>query len=133
MTSMGFSESGDTYFENTPLKRPPYFFWYLTLSSIVLGVLTGGYGFISASSATNNEQFLLGSLGYLFTALFPIVLLQITRAKHLAALKQNSEIAYDIYGGAQLQSRMLKSVLLGLIVTALPIWVVFTPFAERFV
>jgi hypothetical protein len=116
-----------------PLQKPPYLLFYVGLSSVVIGILIGLYGILSSSSASNSGEIIIGIVGYILTALLPIVLLQIIRAKHANALAANQDEPYDIYAGGQMSSRYLKVVLLGLIGAALPIWVFFLPIAEKFV
>ena len=115
------------------LQKPPYLLFYIGLGSVVIGILIGLYGIITSSSASNSEELIIGIVGYVLTALIPIVLLQIIRAKHARALAANQDEPYDIYAGGQMSSRYLKVVLLGLIGAALPIWVFFLPIAEKFV
>ena len=115
------------------LQKPPFLLFYIGLSSVIVGILIGGYGIFSASSASNSEELIIGVVGYLLTALIPIIILQIIRNKHSNALAANQDEPYDIYAGGQMQTRYLKVVLLGLIGAALPIWVFFLPIAEKFV
>lgn len=115
------------------LQKPPFLLFYIGLSSVIVGILIGGYGIFSASSASNSEELVIGIVGYLLTALIPIIILQIIRNKHANALAANQDEPYDIYAGGQMQTRYLKVVLLGLIGAALPIWVFFLPIAEKFV
>ncbi len=115
------------------LRKPTYLIFYAGLASVLIGILIGTYGIITASSASNAEERIIGGVGYLLTAFIPIVLLQIIRSKHANALAANQDEPYDIYAGGQMQSRYLKVVLLGLIGAALPIWVFFLPIAEKFV
>jgi hypothetical protein len=115
------------------LRKPPYLIFYAGLASVLIGILIGIYGIITASSASNAEELIIGGVGYLLTAFIPIVLLQIIRSKHANALAANQDEPYDIYAGGQMQSRYLKVVLLGLVGAALPIWVFFLPIAEKFV
>lgn len=115
------------------LQKPPYLFFYLGLGSVVIGIVIGFYGILTSSSASNAEETIIGIVGYVLTALAPIVLLQIIRAKHARALAANQAEPYDIYAGGQMSSRYLKVVLIGLIGAALPIWVFFLPIAEKFV
>lgn len=115
------------------LQKPPYLLFYAGLGSVVVGILIGIYGILISSSASNVEETIIGVVGYLLTALVPIVLLQIIRAKHASALASNQDEPYDIYAGGQMSSRYLTVVLLGLIGAALPIWVFFLPIAEKLV
>lgn len=116
-----------------PLRKPPAILFYAGLTSVVLGILIGGYGIYLAESASNTQEIVIGIVGYLLTAFIPIILLQIIRAKHARALAANQDEPYDIYAGGQLSSRYLKVVLLGLLGAALPIWVFFLPIAESVV
>jgi len=113
------------------LRRPPTALLYIGIVFVILGMLIGIYS-IFTSGATNFAQFLLGGIGYLCTAVFPIIILQVLHSKHRRALKENQDLPYDIYGGNQLESRFRKVVLFGLLVTVLPLWVFFQPIAERF-
>jgi hypothetical protein len=114
------------------LQKPPLLLFYVGLGSVALGILIGAYGIFTSSSASNSEELIIGIIGYVLTALIPIVLLQIIRAKHSTALANNHDEPYDIYAGEKMSTRYLKVVLLGLIGAALPIWVFFLPIAESF-
>ena len=116
-----------------PLRKPPMVLFYAGLASVVIGILIGGYGIYLAESASNSQELVIGIIGFLLTAFFPIILLQIIRSKHAHALAANQEEPYDIYAGGQMSSRYLKVVFLGLIGAALPIWVFFLPIAESVV
>ncbi len=117
--------SNDDYFSG-PVKKPPTNLLYIASGSIALGIILGGFG-LSLSGKTT-MQFIVGGLGYVFTALIPIVLLQIIRSKHISAMSNKDE-AYDTYAGELLQARYLKVVLFGLITAALPLWVAISPIA----
>ena len=126
--------SSDDYFigSDTPLKHPPKVLFIVGLLSVLMGTLTGVYGIVSAETASNSQQHLVGSAGYLLTALFPIIVLQLILMRHTSALALNQEEPYDSYAGEQMQSKFRKVVLLGLISAGLSIWVFFLPIAERF-
>lgn len=131
--SESFDFSGDAGWSDEKLKRPPKILTYFGLLSVLIGALIGVYGVMNLSGSTTSTQIILGSLGYFFTAFLPIVILQIVRSKHAAALRENKDIPYDIYAGIQQRSRSLKIVAVGLLVAALPIYVLFLPLAEEFV
>jgi len=131
--SESFDFSGDAGWSDEKLKRPPKILTYFGLLSVLIGALIGVYGVMKLSGSTTSTQIILGSLGYFFTAFLPIVILQIVRSKHAAALRENKDIPYDIYAGIQQRSRSLKIVAAGLLVAALPIYVLFLPLAEKFV
>jgi hypothetical protein len=97
-----------------------------------LGTLVGAYGIVSANTASNSQQYLVGAAGYLLTAFLPIIVLQIILIKHTSALALNQEEPYDSYAGEQMQSKFRKIVLIGLITAGLSIWVFFLPIAEQF-
>jgi hypothetical protein len=126
--------SSDDYFigSDTPLKHPPKILFIVGLLSVLMGTLTGVYGIVSAETASNSQQHLVGSVGYLLTALFPIIVLQLILMRHTSALALNQEEPYDSYAGEQMQSKFRKVVLAGLISAGLSIWVFFLPIAERF-
>jgi hypothetical protein len=116
-----------------PPKKPPKILTILGLLSVFLGIVIGIYGLnVTLTRATNSTQYLIGGLGYLLTALIPIILLQVVRSTHKSALRNNKEVPYDIYAGDQQLSRFLKIVALGLISALLPIIILFYPLAETF-
>lgn len=116
-----------------PPKQPPRILTYLGITSVVLGILVGAYGVrVSLAGSTNSTQYLIGAIGYLLTSVIPIILLQVARTKHAAALRNNKEVSYDIYAGSKQQSLFLKIVALGLLSAALSIFTLFLPVAEKF-
>ena len=119
-------------FDQSP-QKPPTQLFYLTAFSILFGFALGLFGILRHVGLSSFQEYLIGGVGYLLTALLPIVILQITRAKHDAAKANYIQTPYDFYGGDILQRRMLKSVAVGLICAALPIWIFFSPLAEKFV
>jgi hypothetical protein len=128
-----FDDSGDDVVSfDTPLKKPSKVLFYLGVLSVLAGTCIGIFGIISAETATNSREYLLGLTGYLLTALMPIVFLQVIRHSHTKALHNNHDEPYDIYAGTLNQNRFLKVVLAGLISAALSIWVFFLPIAEIF-
>jgi ABC-type maltose transport system permease subunit len=131
--SESFDFSGDAGWSDEKLKRPPKILTYLGLLSVLIGALIGVYGVMNLSGSTTSTQIILGGFGYFFTAFLPIVLLQIVRSKHAAAFRENKDVPYDIYAGIQQRSRSLKIVAAGLLLAALPIYVLFLPLAEKFV
>ena len=129
--SLTFDE-GFSGFDESPLK-PPTFFLYIVWSSVVVGALIGIYGIVRPTGFSNAQQYLVGGIGYVLTAILPIVFLQISRRKHEAAKAAYKERSYDFYGGEKLQKVMLRSVAVGLVSAFAPIWIFFSPLAEQFV
>jgi hypothetical protein len=127
-----FSSDDGFYGSDGPPKQPPKILFVVGLLSVLLGTLIGAYGIFSAGTASNSQQYLLGFSGYLLTALFPIIVLQLILTKHTKALALNQDEPYDSFAGALMQSKFRKVVLVGLISAALSIWVFFLPIAERF-
>ena len=132
MSASAFSSDDGFYGSDAPPKQPPKILFVVGLLSVLLGTLIGAYGIVSAETASNSQQHLVGSAGYLLTALFPIIVLQLILMRHTSALALNQEEPYDGYAGEQMQSKFRKVVLAGLISAALSIWVFFLPIAERF-
>lgn len=132
MSASAFSSDDGFYGSDAPPKQPPKILFVVGLLSVLLGTLIGAYGIVSAETASNSQQHLVGSAGYLLTALFPIIVLQLILMRHTSALALNQEEPYDSYAGEQMQSKFRKVVLAGLISAALSIWVFFLPIAERF-
>jgi hypothetical protein len=114
---------------DTPWKKPPTILLYIGIASVAFGLALGVYG-LFRSGASSSQQHLFGAIGYVLTALLPIILLQLIRQAHASALAANEDEPYDIYAGQQLQSKFLKLVLIGLISAAFSIVVFFLPFAE---
>jgi hypothetical protein len=129
--SISFDE-GFGGFDQTPLKPPTQFF-YLSSASILTGLIIGVFGIIRTDGLSSTQQFIIGGVGYVLTALLPIVFLQISRSKHDDAKANYKERPYDFYGGDKLQRLMLKTTAAGLAVAILPIWIFFSPIAERLV
>jgi hypothetical protein len=129
--SLTFDE-GFSGFDESPLK-PPTFFLYIVWASVTFGALIGIYGILRPSGFSSAQQYLIGGIGYILTAILPIVFLQISRSKHDAAKANYKERSYDFYGGEKLQKVMLRSVAVGLVSAFAPIWIFFSPLAEWFV
>jgi len=127
-----FSLDTDFYGSDVPLKHPPRILFIVGLFSVLLGTLVGLYGIVSADTATNSQQYLVGVSGYVLTALIPIIVLQTILLKHTRSLSLNQEEPYDGYAGQQMQNRFRKVVLIGLLSAGLSIWVFFLPIAEKF-
>jgi uncharacterized membrane protein len=125
-------DDGFSGFDKSPLKAPT-FFLYIVWASVVFGALIGIYGILRPSGFSNAQQYLIGGIGYVLTAILPIVFLQISRSKHEVAKASYKERSYDFYGGEKLQKLMLRSVAVGLVAAFAPIWIFFSPLAERFV
>lgn len=129
-----FDDSADDVVNFDPsLKKPSKVLFYLGVLSVLAGTCIGIFGIITAATATNSREYLIGLTGYVLTALIPIVLLQVIRHSHTSSLHNNRVEPYDIYAGTLNQNRFLKIVLAGLISAALSIWVFFLPIAEKFV
>ena len=131
MSASTFSSDDGYYGSGVPLKHPPKILFVVGLLSVLLGTLIGAYGIYSAETASNSQQYLVGFAGYLLTALFPIIILQLILMMHTNALAQNEEKPYDSYAGELMQKKFRKVVLAGLISAGLSIWVFFLPIAER--
>ena len=128
--SSDLSYDDDYVSTDTPWKKPPTILLYLGIASVIAGLGIGVFGIVSISGSSSSQQYLFGAIGYILTALVPIVFLQIIRQSHNSALAMNEEEPYDIYAGQQLQSKFLKVVLIGLISAACSIVVFFWPIAE---
>jgi len=131
VSSSSFSLDEDFYGSDTALKHPPRILFLAGLLSVLLGTLVGAYGIVSANTASNSQQYLVGAAGYLLTAFLPIIVLQIILIKHTSALALNQEVPYDSYAGEQMQSKFRKIVLIGLITAGLSMWVFFLHIAEQ--
>lgn len=129
MSSDSLTYDDDSLGSDAPWKKPPTIFLYIGMASVVSGLALGVYGLIR-SGASSSQQHFFGAIGYVLTALLPIILLQLIRQAHASALAVNEDEPYDIYAGQQLQSKFLKLVLIGLISAAFSIVVFFLPFAE---
>jgi hypothetical protein len=77
LSSNAFDLDDDFHGSDVPLKRPPKILFMLGLLSVLLGTLVGVYGIVSAGTASNSQQYLVGVSGYVLTALLPIIFLQI--------------------------------------------------------
>ena len=132
MSSNSISLDEDFYGNDAPLKRPPTYVFISAVISVTFGFLIGIFGVLGADTASNSKEYLIGTVGYVLTALIPIILLQISRNRHATALSLNQEEPYDSYAGQQMESKFLKVVLIGLIAAGLSIWVFFLPIAEKF-
>jgi hypothetical protein len=129
-------ENSDSFSGNGSLevdfqeRRPSKLFPIIGILSVTLGLILGIYGFITQDGSTSRQQYLLGALGYLLSALVPIVLLQLSWTKHISSVSNNVHSPYDIHAGEQQQSLCRKITLIGLLVAALPIYIFFLPVAE---
>lgn len=106
--------------------QPPNFVLPASLGSIATGVAIGIYGIFNA---TSTQQTIFGILGYLVCIVIPISLLQYSVNSHMKRLANNPE-EYNAYGGIELQAKMRKIVLIGLIAAAIPLYLFTTPIAE---
>ena len=133
MRASDFS-SDDGYYgsDAPPLKKPPKILRVICLLSVFIGTLLGIYGILNLNSSTASQQSIMGAAGYFLTVVAPIVLLQLIRMQHDAAVKVNDYEPYDIYAGQKLQSSFLKVVALGLACASLSITVFFWPIAQGF-
>ena len=128
-----FSSDNDFIGRYTPpTKQPPKILRVICLLSVFIGTLLGIYGILNLNSSTASQQSIMGAAGYLLTVVVPIVLLQLIRMQHDAAVKVNDDEPYNIYGGQKLQSSFLKVVALGLACASLSITVFFWPIAQGF-
>mgnify|MGYP000048811118 CR=1 FL=1 len=132
MSDNSFSLDTEFYGSDAPLKHPPKLLFLVGSLSVLFGALIGIYGIVSANTASNSQQYLVGVSGYVLTALVPIIFLQIILVKHTSAIARNQDEPYDIYAGERMQNKFRKVVLVGLISAGLSIWVFFLPIAERF-
>jgi len=118
---------------DVPLRKPSKALFFGGFSSVAVGILISLWGLKSIGTASNTKEYELGFLGYLFTALVPIILLQVIFSSHKNSVTNNHDVPYDIYAGNLNIARFKKIVLVGLISAAMPIWVFFYPIAEKFV
>jgi len=132
LSASTFPSDDVVYASNTPPKQPPKILFVVGSLSVLLGTLVGAYGILSAETASNSKQYLVGFSGYLLTALLPIIVLQIIVTSHKRDFANNQVQAYDDYSGLKMQKKFKKVVLMGLISAVLSIWVFFLPIAERF-
>lgn len=115
--------------DQLPGRKLPGYFLYVGLVSVLAGIGVGVYGLLYA--LTDTQQLVTGGIGYILCTVIPIVLLLVIYAKHEAARKEDELGRYDSVGGNKLARNFLKRVVLsGLIVAALPIWVLLTPIAQ---
>lgn len=132
LTASSLSLDGEFYGNDIPLKKPPRILFIIGFVSVLFGALVGLYGIFKAGTASNSQQFLVGLSGYVLTALFPIILLQVILVRHTSAMALNQDEPYDNYAGEQMQRTFRKVVFAGLLLAGLSIWVFFLPIAERF-
>jgi hypothetical protein len=116
---------------DVPERKPSPLLPILGIFSVVIGLLFGVYGFLTQDGSTSTEQYLFGSVGYLLTAVFPIILMQMVWSKHRAAVNNNANSPYDLHAGEKQQSFCRRLTLVGLIIAALPIYVFCLPIAEQ--
>lgn len=116
-------------------KKPPTSLFICAIASISAGALLGIfslYGVNSAIVATDVMEYLFGILGYLFCAVFPIILFQVFTRKHSNMSKNIRNEPYDQYAGINIQNRFKKVLAVGLVSAALSVWVFLQPIAEKF-
>ena len=118
--------------QKKPPKQPPMILSAVGLLSVLLGTFIGAYGIFSSGTSSNSRQYLLGFVGYVLTALIPIIVLQILVMTHKKDLANNRIIQYDDFKGLKNQNDFKKVVRIGLISAVLSIFVLFLPIAERF-
>jgi hypothetical protein len=123
------SDSASTFFD-APLRKPSRILFLSGLISVLLGIALGLWGLKSVGTSSNAQEYEIGFLGYLFTALIPIILLQVIIGSHSKSLAKNHDQPYDIYAGNSNIANFKKIVLIGLIAASIPIWVFFYPIAE---
>ena len=133
MKSDSFLTDDDFGDENPNPKKPPTYLLFVGLLSILVGLTVGIYGFqISKTGAVNSQQYALGGVGYLFTIVIPLILLQVIHSKHDSARRQNEGGNYDFLAGNKLTKNFRSKVIpIGIISAALPIWVFLSPIAEK--
>jgi len=117
---------------DVPERKPSPLLPALGVVSVAIGLMIGVYGFLTQNGSTSSEQYLFGSLGYLLTAVLPIILLQIVWSKHRASVNNNANSPYDLHAGEKQQSFCRRLTLAGLIIAALPIYIFCLPIAEYF-
>ena len=128
-SSSSFHNDSGSWGSSTVLQ-PPKFALPAALASILVGVAIGVFGILQ--STANSQKTIFGIIGYLLCIIIPIALLQLTVSDHSKKLREHPE-EYNSYGGLELQGKMRKIVLLGLIAAAIPLFLFTTPIAERFV
>lgn len=111
-------------------RKPSGLFQALGIFSVTSGFLLGLYGFLTQDGSTSGQQYLVGAVGYLLSAVFPIILLQLSWGKHISSVSNNQNSPYDIHAGEEQQTLCRRITLFGLIVAALPIYIFFLPIAE---
>ncbi len=124
------SSSGD--WGDSPVTQPPKYVLPAAIVSILLGLALGVYGEFFLASATSQSQVTFGLGGYVFALIIPIVLLQLLLKNHNRQMKDNPH-GYNIHGGIQTQKFLRKVVGVGMLAASLPIWLLVTPLAEKFV
>ena len=120
---------------DTPLKKPPKLLFYVAITSISIGTalgIFGLYGINTAILASNSQQYLVGLVGYILTALLPIVMFQLFISRHSSLSKNSKDEPYDNYAGLSTQNIFKKVLALGLVTAAMSVWVFLQPIAERF-
>lgn len=120
---------------DTPLKKPPSVLFSGAIASISTGTLVGVYGLYGVNKATiasSSAQYTFGLVGYLLSAVIPIVLFQLFVTRHAALSKMSKQEPYDIYAGIEMGNTFKKILALGLITAAFSVWVFLQPIAELF-
>lgn len=131
MSSNTIDFDSEGYDEYLPLQKPSPLIFYIALVSVVAGTLLGVFGIVrSISGATEALEYIVGSIGYLFTGIIPVICYKIFSTSHVKACSHNREQPYDIHGGNTLRSRVRKIAVIGLAVAIMPIWVFFFPIAQ---
>ena len=116
-------------------KSPPSFLYFSCIASIALGALIGVvglYGEITSKLASTNAQYAVGFIGYLLSAILPIIFFQLFDAKHKKLAKNNKNEPYDNYAGIKMHNNFKKVLAVGLIMAAFSVWVFLQPIAEKF-
>ena len=133
--SSDFNVSDSTLIFDTPLKKPPTKLFISALVSISIGSLIGLYGIygiVTASVASNSSQYLIGLIGYMLSAVIPIVLFQIFVTIHKSLSQSSKSVPYDSFAGISKQNAFRKVLAVGLLTAAFSVWVFLQPVAERF-
>lgn len=124
----------DSYDEYLPLTKPSPILFFVSLTSVILGVAIGIFGIIRTNAgATEAQEYILGSIGYVLTGIIPVFCYKFFSSGHTQACRDNHEHPYDIHGGHTLRSRIRKTAVVGLAVAIIPIWVFFFPIAQSMI
>ena len=130
-----FSTDLSSFVTDQQYKRPPSVLYFGAIASIALGALiglVGLYGEITSKLASTNAQYAVGFIGYLLSAILPIIFFQVFDVKHKKLAKNNKNEPYDNYAGINMHNNFKKVLAVGLIMAAFSVWVFLQPIAEKF-